>query len=103
MNPISDAKTPEACAEALEMMLAAAPDAHSRLPLLFEAAMTYERLDAVTQLEDTARQIGASEGDLLPEDDRRPSLKEAAFTHLAVMFLRNGREPEAVTALADAA
>jgi WD40 repeat protein len=84
-------------------MLAAEGDTRSRLALLFEAAMTYERLNAVTQLEDTTRQIAASEGDILPEDETHPSLKEAAFTHLAVLLLRNGRESEAATALAGAA
>jgi WD40 repeat protein len=103
MNPIRDAKTPEACAEALETMLAAEADTHSRLALLFDAAMTYERLNDVTHLEDVTRQIGASEGDILPDDERQPSLKEAAFTHLAVMLLRNGRKPEAAAALAHSA
>jgi len=102
-NPIRDAKTPEACSEALETMLSAESDPRSRLALLFDAAVTCLDLEAFGLAEETTRGIAACEGDLLSEDESEPSLKEAAFTNLAQMFKQTGRERQAFAAFADAA
>jgi tetratricopeptide (TPR) repeat protein len=97
------ATTADACAAALDELLAAETDPTNRLVLLFEASMAYLRLKALTEAEETIARIARQDGDVVNAGDDDPSLKEAAFTNLAKIRLSGGRVPEAVTAIADAA
>jgi tetratricopeptide (TPR) repeat protein len=103
INDLQSVRTPEACAAAVDDLLAGEAEPSNRLAVLFEASIAYHRLGALDEAESTMVRIAELDGDVLGPTENDPSLKEATFTNLATLRLSAGRIPEAAAAIADAA